>query len=35
MNTTTESTSLIAFVTTLIVVNAAVALTVMQYGLVG
>jgi hypothetical protein len=35
MNTTTEHTSLIAFVTTMIVANAGVALAVMQYGLVG
>jgi hypothetical protein len=35
MNTTEEHTSLIAFVATLIVTNAAIAFSVMQYGLAG
>jgi hypothetical protein len=35
MNTASDRTSLIAFVTTVIAANAAVALAVMQYGLVG
>jgi hypothetical protein len=35
MNSTTENRSLIALVTTMFVSNAAVALAVVQYGLLG
>jgi hypothetical protein len=35
MDTTTEHTSLISLVSTLIATNAAIGFTVLQYGLVG